>query len=87
MRIDPKYKFLVIIAFCVAHMYRDHLQIQGVHNLFTEVGHEVKSVKHEKDGMFLLGIIASLSLYFFEKDEEVEVEDRHSIVHKLLARN
>lgn len=47
-------------AFCFGHTYRDYLQIKGVKNWFTEVGHVWDAPQYEKHGMVVttvLGIV------------------------------
>lgn len=47
--------------FCFVHIYRDYLQIKGVKNWFTQIGHYWNAPKYEKHGMaifFILGILS-----------------------------
>ncbi len=59
-----KILLILLAAFCIVHIIRDHLQIKGVKNKFTEFGHFWDAPKYEKHGMVILGAIGLICLYF-----------------------
>jgi hypothetical protein len=59
-----KILLIIVAIFCLVHIIRDYLQIKGVKNWFTQVGHFWDSPKHEIHGIIVAGIIGLVCLYF-----------------------
>lgn len=59
-----KILLLSLAVFCFIHIVRDYLQIKGVKNWFTQIGHVWNAPKYEKHGIVILTLIGLLSLYF-----------------------
>ena len=55
--------FLAIAIFCFVHIARDILQLRGIKNWFTQLGHFFDAPKYEKHGMIILGIIGFVCLW------------------------
>ncbi|OGM11291.1 hypothetical protein A2V80_00310 [Candidatus Woesebacteria bacterium RBG_16_39_8b] len=53
-----------IAGFCFLHIVRDYLQLRGVKNWFTEVGHFWNAPKYNVYGMAILSILGLVCLYF-----------------------
>ena len=57
------YLFLAILSFL--HVARDYLQIKGVKNWFTQIGHFWDAPQYEIHGMVVFSILGVLFLYLF----------------------
>lgn len=55
--------YFLLAAFCFVHIYRDYLQIKGVKNWFTQIGHFWNAPKYEKHGMVVFLILGLSFLY------------------------
>ncbi|MEX2008379.1 MAG: hypothetical protein WD850_02750 [Candidatus Spechtbacterales bacterium] len=62
MIIMLKLLLFVLAAFCFVHIYRDYLQLKGVKNWFTQVGHVWDAPQYEKHGMVVVALLGSLLL-------------------------
>ena len=60
-----KLMLLAVSIFSFLHIIRDWLQIKGVKNWFTGVGHVWDAPKYEVHGMIIFALIGAISLYFF----------------------
>ena len=64
-----KYILLIIAIICIVHIYRDYLLEKGVKNRFTTFWkwHILKEPIYNRIGMVILGVVATICLYFFFK--------------------
>lgn len=62
-----KILLISIIIFCILHIIRDYLQIKGVKNAFTQVGHFWDAPEYEMHGIVVLSVIALICTYFLIK--------------------
>lgn len=51
-------------VFCLLHAFRDYLQIKGVKNWFTQVGHVWDAPQYEKHSIVVFTILGGILLYF-----------------------
>jgi uncharacterized membrane protein len=59
-----KILLIIVALFCFIHIIRDYLQIKGVKNWFTQVGHFWDAPKLEAPIAITLGIIGLICVYF-----------------------
>lgn len=62
-----KLLFGVLAVFCFLHAIRDYLQIKGVKNWFTEIGHIWVMPKYEVHSLIVFLLFGILFAYLFIK--------------------